>query len=231
EGDALTARVIAIDGPAGSGKSTTAKAVAAALGLAHLDSGALYRAITLAALDRSLDLSDSGRLVALASDLPIELRLADVGYVPTISGDDVTMGVREGRVDRNVSEVAALADVRNWVNEALAACAEMHPAGVVVDGRDIGTVVFPSAVLKVYLHASPETRAARRAKELSLHADAVEVRRLTAEILARDAADSGRDVAPLAEAADAVRVDTTELTFDEQVARVVELASAAFDSS
>jgi len=176
----VTLRVIAIDGPAASGKSSTAALVARRLGWAHLDSGALYRAITLAVLD---NLGEQGagspkgvpdgpgerwsaeRIIALAEDLPVRLVLVDDVFRPEVAGVDVAQAIRSERVTQRVSEIAAIPEVRHWVNVQQQEAVQGHPRGVVVDGRDIGTVVFPDAPLKVFLTASPEERARRRLAE------------------------------------------------------------------
>ncbi|PYO83306.1 MAG: (d)CMP kinase [Gemmatimonadetes bacterium] len=231
----MTLRVIAIDGPAASGKSSTGALVAERLGWAHLDSGALYRAMTLAALD---NLGDEGggkgegwnpqRIVALAQELPITLALVGREFVPTVAGVDVEEAVRSERVTTRVSAVAALPEVRAWVNAEQQRVVRQHPAGVVVDGRDIGTVVFPDAPLKVFLTATPEERARRRLTQRGQAPDAERVRRESQALAARDDADRERPVAPLKPAADAVLLDTTHVSLEEQVARVVALARARF---
>ncbi len=223
----MTVRVIAIDGPAGSGKSTTAKAVARRLGLAHLDSGALYRSATLAALDAETALTGQN-ILALAKSLPIGLRLSEKGYKPEVAGVDVSQEIRSDRVTERVSEVSALPELRKWVNQALREAAAQHPKGVVVDGRDIGTVVFPDAAVKVYLTADGDERARRRLRQLGRATDPESVERTNADITERDRKDSTRAVAPLTKAGDAVLIDTTHLSFEEQVARVVEMGRKAF---
>ena len=233
----MTLRVIAIDGPAASGKSSTARAVARRLGWAHLDSGALYRAITLAALDNLGEKAGEGgtagegwsaqRIVGLADGLPVRLVLVGDVFRPEVAGVDVEEAIRSERVTRRVSEVAAIPEVRHWVNVQQRDAALRHHAGVagvVVDGRDIGTVVFPDAPLKVFLTASPEERARRRLAQRGGRVDPSELRREAAALAARDQADSTRAVAPLRAAADAVVLDTTRLSLDDQVARVVALA-------
>jgi len=233
----VTLRVIAIDGPAASGKSSTARAVARRLGWAHLDSGALYRAITLAALDNLGEKAGEGRtagegwsaqrIVGLADGLPVRLVLVGDVFRPEVAGVDVEEAIRSERVTRRVSEVAAIPEVRHWVNVQQRDAALRHHAGVagvVVDGRDIGTVVFPDAPLKVFLTASPEERARRRLAQRGGRVDPSELRREAAALAARDQADSTRAVAPLRAAADAVMLDTTRLSLDDQVARVVALA-------
>ena len=219
------ARVIAIDGPAASGKSSTAAAVARALGWAHLDSGALYRALTLAALDQlGASAWSEPRILALAEDLPVRLPLVGNAYRPSVAGVDVEAQIRSSRVTARVSDLAALPAVRMWVNAQQRRAAADHPEGVVVDGRDIGTVVFPDAPLKVFLIASAEERARRRITQRGEALDAGRVARESQALTARDDADAGRPVAPLSAAADAVVLDSTRLSLAEQVARVVALA-------
>lgn len=238
-------RVIAIDGPAASGKSSTAAAVARRLGWAHLDSGALYRALTLAALD-NLEAAPGGadapwsaaELLGLAEDLPVRLVLAGDVFRPEVAGVAVEDAIRSERVTRRVSALAAIPAVRHWVNVQQREAALGHSDGVVVDGRDIGTVVFPDAPLKVFLTASPEERARRRLAQRGSGAagggvgdaaiDQAELAREAAALAARDQADATRPIAPLRAAADAVRLDTTRLSLDEQVARVVALARERF---
>lgn len=226
----MASAVIAIDGPAGSGKSSTAREVAKRLGLAHLDSGALYRAVTLAALDQATAFKGQA-LVALAGALPIRLALAGDQFYPEVAGVDVSQPIRTARVTAQVSTVSAVPEVREWVNAALRAAARLHPKGVVVDGRDIGTVVFPDAALKVFLTASAEARARRREAQdsgKSARLDAETLKRVAADLERRDAADSSRAVAPLVAAPDAIRLDTTDLSFAQQVDRIVGLARNAF---
>ncbi|MEX2000247.1 MAG: (d)CMP kinase [Gemmatimonadales bacterium] len=221
--------VIAIDGPAGSGKSSTAKAVAARLGFAHLDSGALYRAFTMAALEQ--DLPDDGiRIAGLADALPIRLDFAGDGFRPEVAGVDVSRPVRAPAVTARVSRVAALPAVRDAVNQLLRAAAALAPRGVVMDGRDIGTVVFPEAALKVFLVASPEERARRRLLQDGHEPSPEAVAREAAALEARDAQDRERSAAPLKEAAGALRLDTTAMVFDRQVETIVAQARKVFPS-
>ncbi|MDH5198137.1 MAG: (d)CMP kinase [Gemmatimonadota bacterium] len=223
----MRANVVAIDGPAGSGKSSTSRAVADWLGFAHLDSGALYRAFTLAALDAGLP--DSGsRIAGLGADLPVRLAFTAAGFHPEIAGVDVTEAVRRPDVTARVSAVSALPEVREAANRQLRAAAAHHPRGVVIDGRDIGTVVFPDAGLKVFLTASPAERARRRLLQESRDVSSETLRAETARLVARDAADAGRAVAPLRQAPDAVPLDTTGMSFEVQVEAIVDLARKAF---
>jgi cytidylate kinase len=224
-------RVLAIDGPAASGKSSTAGAVARALGWTHLDSGALYRALTLAALDNpgeggggEGEAWDGQRIVSLGESLPVRLELIGGAFRPTVAGVDVEEAIREERVTRRVSAVAAVPAVRTWVNAQQRDVVRRHPAGVVVDGRDIGTVVFPEAPLKIFLTAHPDERARRRITQRGEALDDATLRRESAALAARDTADQSRPVAPLKPAADAVALDTTRLSFDAQVAAIVALA-------
>jgi cytidylate kinase len=223
-------RVIAIDGPAGSGKTTTARAVAEALGLAHLDSGALYRAVTLAALDAGAD-AGATRLLAAAEQARVSLVWAGDAFRPEVAGVDVSQAIRSERVTQRVSAIAALPPVRQWVNQRLRAAAATHPVGVVVDGRDIGTVVFPDAALKVFLTAAPAERAKRRLSQEGRGLDRESVGRAARQLQSRDAADSTREVAPLKPASDAVVLDTTALSFAEQVDQIVRRARTLFRDS
>jgi len=220
----VTLRVIAIDGPAASGKSSTAALVARRLGWAHLDSGALYRAVTLAVLDNLREQWSPQRIVALAEELPVRLVLVEDVFRPEVAGVDVEEAIRTERVTRRVSEVAAIREVRHWVNVQQREAVLGHPEGVVVDGRDIGTVVFPDAPVKVFLTASPEERARRRLAQRGGRIDPDELRREAQTLAARDLADSTRPVAPMKPAADARLLDTTQMGLEEQVQQVLALA-------
>jgi len=237
----MSLRVIAIDGPAASGKSSTAALVARRLGWAHLDSGALYRAITLAVLDNLGETAGekarergkgkgetcgAQQVVSLAEGLPVRLVLVDDQFRPEVAGVDVAQAIRSERVTQRVSEIAAIPEVRHWVNVQQRDAVQGHSRGVVVDGRDIGTVVFPDAPLKVFLTASPEERARRRLAERrgGVGSGGAELRQEAEALEARDRADSTRAVAPLRAAADAVVLDTTRLSLEQQVQAVVALA-------
>jgi 3-phosphoshikimate 1-carboxyvinyltransferase len=216
--------IVAIDGPAGSGKSSTAKAAAAALGYRHLDSGAFYRAITLAALRAGIPPERWPSLTAAELDaLGVEGVPTERGYRMTLRGEDVSEAIRAPEVNVHVSPMAAVPAVRGWLMGALRAAGAR--GGLVADGRDIGTVVFPDAELKVYLVCEPGERARRRLLEQGAADLSPDALRAEAERLAgRDAIDSGRAVAPLAQAPDAVLLDTTGLDFAAQVDAVVRLA-------
>lgn len=216
--------IIALDGPAGSGKSSTAKAVAARLGYRHLDSGAFYRAITLAALRAGIHPEGWARLSHDELDrMDVHGRAAERGYTMHIRGEDVSVDIRSPEVNAHVSQMAAVPAVREWLMDALREAGVR--GGLVADGRDIGTVVFPDAELKAYLIADAEERARRRLMEQGIAAPPLEeVRAEAARLQGRDAIDSGRETAPLRQAEDAVVIDTTALSFEQQVDRIVALA-------
>ena len=201
-------RVIAIDGPAGSGKSTVARAVADRLGLEYLDTGAMYRAVTFAALRRGVDPSEVEPVAQIAETCELEVTDGTV----TVDGVDATIEIRGPEVTRAVSIVAANPRVRDAMRERQRLWAEERGGGV-LEGRDIGTVVFPDALLKIYLDARPEIRAARRSKEVS----DLDYETVAADLARRDALDQGREHAPLVEAHDAVVIDTSDLSVDEIV--------------
>lgn len=205
--------VIAIDGPAGSGKSTVARRLADALGLEYLDTGAMYRAVTFAVLGRGIEPTDEETVARIAGS--IELSVASDGTV-TVDGINATTQIRGPEVTRAVSTIAANAEVRRELVSRQREWTRRRGGGV-LEGRDIGTVVFPDARLKIYLSASPEVRAARRAQEVTdLSYDAV-----AADLARRDALDSGRANDPLRRADGAVEVDTSDLTIDEVIALLV----------
>ena len=220
---------ITIDGPAGSGKSSVARRVAALLGYSYLDSGAMYRALALKALDRKVALDDQWRLEALAKDTHIELRpptaeleAAGAKNRVFLDGREVTREVRTAEVAQAASQLATIAAVRRvLVDEQQRAGAG---GGVVMEGRDIGTVVFPNAELKIFLDASPETRAERRWKEHQEKGEAFTLAQVLDEVYERDRRDRERKVSPLVRAADAVLVDNTAMGIEETARLIVMLA-------
>jgi len=205
-------RVIAIDGPAGSGKSTVAQRLASRLGLDYLDTGAMYRGVTFAALRRGIDPADADDVAAMARTIELE-----VGDVVMVDGVDATIEIRGPEVTRAVSIVAANPAVRAELVERQRFWAKERGGGV-MEGRDIGTVVFPGAELKVYLTASPEIRAERRSKEVT----DLDYQVVAADLARRDALDQGREASPLSQAGDAYLLDTSDLTIDEIVETLVE---------
>ncbi|MGH9246988.1 MAG: (d)CMP kinase [Acidimicrobiales bacterium] len=206
-------RVIAIDGPAGSGKSTVARLVAERLGLDYLDTGAMYRAVAFAALNRGVDPDDQEAVADLAPKLVIDVG-PDGVFVDRV---DATIEIRGPEVTRAVSTVAANPAVRVELGERQRAWAAEHGGGV-VEGRDIGTVVFPDAEAKVYLTAHAQVRADRRAQEVT----DLDYETVAADLARRDALDEGRDLSPLSVAPDAMVVDTTGRSVDDVVAAVLE---------
>jgi len=211
-------RVIAIDGPAGSGKSTVARAVADRLGLEYLDTGAMYRSVTFAALRADIEPSDPDAVGALAAALDISV---DNGVV-TVDGVDASIEIRGPEVTRAVSTVAAHPTVRTELVSRQREWARRRGGGV-IEGRDIGSVVFPDALVKVYLTASEDARAGRRAKEVT----DLDYETVAADLARRDALDQGRETSPLAAAGDAVAIDTTDRDVAEIVAEVLDLVTQA----
>jgi cytidylate kinase len=208
------APVIAIDGPSGSGKGTIAALLAERLGWHLLDSGALYRIVAAAAVEQGLELDDEARLAALAGDLEIRIVRERVW----VDGRDLTLAIRTEAVSAGSSRVAALAAVRKAIlKQQRAMC---QAPGLVADGRDMGTVVFPAARLKIFLDASPEIRAERRYNQLKNKGLSVNLRALLASIQERDERDRGRAVSPLKPASDAILIDSTDLTIDAVLERV-----------
>ncbi|HEY8624058.1 MAG TPA: (d)CMP kinase [Casimicrobiaceae bacterium] len=212
--------VVAIDGPAASGKGTVAQAVAAALRLHYLDSGSLYRLVALKASREGIAANDEARLAALAQSLEVSLEK----HRMRLEGVDVTEELRGEAVSAAASRIAVFPSVRSALVSRQRAF--RRPPGLVADGRDMGTVVFPDAVLKIYLMASAEVRAERRYKQLIDKGNSVTLEGLLLDIRERDTRDSARAAAPLKAAADALILDTTEMTIDASVAFVLERAKA-----
>ena len=229
--------IVAIDGPAASGKSSTARAVAERLGYAHLDSGALYRGVTWVAITEAsrrapgvppLEALPTVTILRAAEERGLQLLPDGAGFTPYLDGRPAESEVRSEAATALVSAVSAMPEVREWVNAHVRELARAG-VGVVVDGRDIGTVVFPDADLKVYLTASPEARARRRLLQRGDAVDPAMLARETELLARRDAADASRAVAPLRRPPDAVDLDTSALEFDEQVGRIVALARTALE--
>ncbi|HEU4699834.1 MAG TPA: (d)CMP kinase [Gemmatimonadales bacterium] len=214
--------VIAIDGPSASGKSSTARAVADALGFAHLDSGSLYRGVTLVALTEGAG-AEPETMLRRAEDRGLMLHYDGRGFAAYLDGEPADAAIRGAEVTANVSAVSAIPVVREWVNSHLRSLVRAG-RNVVIDGRDIGTVVFPDAQLKVFLTASPEARAGRRISQRGIRVDPALLEQEAALLAARDHADSTREVAPLRRAEDAVELDTTRMGFQGQVDAIVGLA-------
>lgn len=211
--------VVAVDGPSGSGKSSTARGVADRLGLAYLDTGAMYRAMTWALLQRGTDLNDAEAIARDAEHVTISSGTDPLAPTIEVDGHDVSGPIRGVDVTANVSLVAAVPRVRELLVLRQRETVEASPDGIVVEGRDIGSVVLPDAPVKIYLVADPAARAARRAAELGgIDASATE-----ADLARRDEIDSTRAASPLAKAPDAVEIDGTHLTLDQVVDAIVAL--------
>ena len=232
----MSGGVIAIDGPSASGKSSTARAVADALGFAHLDSGSLYRGVTLVALREGArrGLREPGptrlspeTILRAAEDRGLMLQPDGPGFAAYLEGEPAEEALRSAEVTAHVSAIAAMPVVREWVNARLRALVRAGQ-DVVVDGRDIGTVVFPDADLKIFLTASAEARAGRRISQRGMVVQPDHLDAETQALAARDHADSTRAVAPLRPAEDAVHLDTTSLGFNEQVSFIVDRARPIF---
>lgn len=222
---------IAIDGPAGSGKSSAAKAVARLLGLDYIDTGAMYRALTWWMLDRGIDIDDPQEVSRFARTPRIDIDWDVVTPAVHVDGIDVTQQIREQKVSGAVSRVSAVPAIRERLVELQRGMVESATAagrGVVMEGRDIGTVVLPAATVKVFLTADVDVRAQRRAAEDAARAPEGEGDRLQqalANLQHRDATDSTREVSPLVMAHDAVRIDATHLSLDEVVETIAALAT------
>ena len=218
--------VLTIDGPSGSGKGTISRHVARALGWHYLDSGALYRAVGLAAAWERIDLSDAEAVAACAARAQIRFETGDGSGEPRVivNGKDATHQLRMETAGAAASAIAAMPPVRTALLDVQRDF--RRPPGLVADGRDMGTVIFPDARIKVFLTASADERAQRRYKQLKDKGVSVTLAGLLGEILARDARDASRAVAPLRPAEDAVRIDTTGLGIDAVVASVLALVPA-----
>ncbi|MDP2652696.1 MAG: (d)CMP kinase [Candidatus Omnitrophota bacterium] len=213
--------VITIDGPAGAGKSTVAKALAGRLGFSYLDTGAMYRALTLKALRRKMDLTDEDALVRLARETEIDLKGNPAsGLKVYLDGEDVSAEIRTLEVTNNTYYIARASKVREILVSWQQAIG--RKTDIVVEGRDAGTVIFPKATRKFYLDADVDERLQRRLKELVAKGQAVEAEKLRREIIDRDQKDLTRKAGPLLKAEDAVLIDSTRLTVDQVVGKMLE---------
>jgi cytidylate kinase len=218
---------IAIDGPAASGKSTTAKLVAKKLKYLHIDTGAMYRAITLKVLDEQINLNDQEKIVQLAQASIIRLEVVDDITKVFLDGSEITQRIRTPLVSRSVSAVSSYKGVRElMVREQQKMASD---GGAVLEGRDIGTVVLPKAELKIFMIASVDERARRRKKDLAMAGIESNDQDLIKEIEERDRKDSTREVSPLRKAQDAIELDTSNMTIEEQVDFILERANMIFN--
>ena len=204
---------IAIDGPSGAGKSTLADRLAKEFGFLHVDTGAMYRAVGLAAIRAGVDKDDSAGVEALLSKISVRAELSENGQVTYLDGEDVSLAIRENLVSAYASAVSAYPAVRSFLLELQRETARTQ--NVIMDGRDIATVVLPDADVKIYLTASVEARAVRRYRELLERGQNVDLETVKREIEARDYADSTRKIAPLTRHPEAILADTSELSFGE----------------
>lgn len=216
------ATVIAIDGPSGSGKSSTSKGVAIKLGYAYLDTGAMYRAMTFGLMGKGVNLDDPEEIAAAAPGVTIVSGTHPERPTIEVDGKDVSEAIRTPEVTANVSKVAAVPAVREMLVESQKLAIDTAITGIVVEGRDIANVVAPNADLKVFLSADPVARAHRRALEVGETDEAA----MREALDARDAIDSNRKVSPLAKAPDAIEIDGTELTLEQVIDKVIELIPA-----
>ena len=221
--------VIAIDGPAASGKSTTAKLVARRLGYLHIDTGAMYRAITLRVLEEGIALDDAKSIRSVAERSKVRLERIDHANRVLLDGRDVTKEIRSREVTRAVSMISSYQPVRDVLVREQRRIAK--DGGVVLEGRDIGTVVLPRADLKIFMVASADERATRRKKELEQSGTIVDRNVLEQEILERDRKDTTRAASPLQKAADAIELDTSSLTIDQQVEFVIAKANKVIEKN
>ena len=213
---------VAIDGPAGAGKSSVAKAVGKQLGLIYVDTGALYRTVGLAALRKGVDPSSKAEVEALLKEISVEMDFSETsGQVVLLNGEDVTGLIRTPEVSMTASDISALPIVREYLLGLQRNIAKTK--NVIMDGRDIGTVVLPDAQVKIFLTASPESRAERRYKELVEKGEKTTVKDVLRDVIKRDYNDTNRKAAPLRPAEDSVLVDTTNLDFDGSVEAVAKI--------
>jgi len=219
--------IIAIDGPAGSGKSTSAKLIAKKLGYLYIDTGAMYRAITFLALENGV-IDDELKIFELARTCKIDLSYDDGEVIVLLDGRNISSEIRSPEVNSHVSDVSKISKIRKLMVEKQREMSRKG-TGVVMEGRDIGTVVFPDADVKIFLTAALETRANRRVNEYYEKGSSVLIEDVKNNISKRDKIDSSRNDSPLIKAPDAVEVDTTNVTIDEQVNLILEVVKKAAD--
>ena len=213
---------VAIDGPSGAGKSTLARRAAEELGFRYLDTGAIYRTVGLAARESGVDPGDSASVIGLLPGLGLDIVFDENGLQHMVlKGRDVSREIRENDISRYASQVSAIPQVREFLLELQRKFAREHD--VVMDGRDIGTVVLPDAEVKVFLTAAAEDRAQRRYQELKAQGQTVDYESILSQVLERDRKDTTRSAAPLRQAEDAIRLDTTGLSQEESLARLLKL--------
>jgi CMP/dCMP kinase len=224
----MTTKTLALDGPAGSGKSSVSRAVAQHLGWVMLDTGAMYRAITWAVLQANIDLDDHEAVAQQARNTTIEITTDPGNFSISANGEDVTSAIRSPEVSAAVSAVSAVPQVRELLVQLQRQAVANSNFGIVIEGRDIGTVVLPDSKLKVFLTATPEARARRRSLEMDPLASSETIAQTQEELLLRDTKDSGREHSPLKPAPDSQLLDTSDLSLEQVVDQLVILAHKAY---
>lgn len=223
--DVETSDIVAIDGPAGAGKSTVARIVAQRLGYAYLDTGAMYRAVTLRVMKKGIDWNNRQAIVDCARTMDLRLEPGEKGMRVWLDGEDVTEAIRTPEVTKNIYRVDEIPEVRAHLVDLQRDFGKRHPT--VAEGRDMGTIVFPRAKCKIFLDASLDERTKRRAKELSARGVPVDFEQLRKEIQERDEKNRNRAASPLKPAEDAIYLDSSSLTVDEVVSSILTLARKA----
>ncbi len=224
----MTSKILALDGPAGSGKSSVSRAVAQRLGWVMLDTGAMYRAITWAVLRAKIDLNDQEAIAEQAMVTTIHITTDPDNFIMTANGHDVTSAIRSPEVTAAVSAVSAVPRVRELLVQLQREAVADSDFGIVIEGRDIGTVVLPDSDLKVFLTATPQARAIRRSLEVDPRASEEVIVQTQEDLLVRDAKDTGREHSPLKPAADSHIVDTSDLSLDQVVEHLVALVHQTY---
>jgi len=219
--------LIAIDGPAGAGKSTTARAVAKRLGIPYLDTGAMYRAFTYVVVKQGVNPNDTGSIKRLIARTDMAFNESKDEFLIWIDGEEISDKLRTTNLTKAISKVCEVREVREYL-VALQRRWAVRGFGV-IEGRDIGTVVLPQTGLKIFMTAQPEIRAARRGRDLNISEDHKALAKLTKEIAERDRRDMNREESPLRKAKDAILIDTSNSTFEEQVDQIVKLAVERFE--
>ena len=222
-------RAVAIDGPAGAGKSSIAKILARTLGFIYVDTGALYRAIGLYTLRKGVGIRDTGGIIALLPEIDVDIRYVGEEQHVFLNGEDVNGLIRTEEVSMAASAVSAVPEVRTFLLETQRGLARRY--SVVMDGRDIGTVILPDAACKIFLTASPEVRAKRRYDQLVEKGQEADYEAVLADLIRRDYDDSHREVAPLKLAEDGIEVDTSDLTLQESIDLVIETAKKRLENA
>ena len=217
--------IVAIDGPAGAGKGTVTEEVSKRLNLINIGSGSAYRAVALATIKNNISLDEPEKIIALLDTIQIEFGMKDNKDIVYLNGEDVTKRIREKDVSDIVSQVSSIKEVRFRLNDVFRKCAEGK--NVIMEGRDIGTVVFPNANVKIYLDATPEERAKRRLKQNQEKGIQSSYEEVLKNIIDRDKRDSSREIAPLKKAKDAVYVDSSDMTIEQVVQKIVEIIRTA----